>query len=156
MDIKLAVVLSLVLVHCTYITLLYCNGNLHQRKERGIEKYPWIEPRRVLMEKIAFVTVGTTQFDALVAAVLGSEVTQVLREQNFTRLVVQAGKSPIHIENATASTSNDGIEIWRVNVKGLDAEIWRFKPSLEIDFRSADLVICHAGEFLLETIMNCT
>jgi len=107
------------------------------------------------MEKIAFVTVGSTQFDALVDAVLGSEVIQVLQEHQFTRLVVQAGKSPIQVENAPVSTTNDGIEVWRVNVRGLDAEIWRFKPSLEPDYRSADLVICHAGEALLEMIMDC-
>ena len=107
------------------------------------------------MEKIAFVVVGSTQFDALVDAVLGNEVIQALQEQKFTGLVVQAGKSPIHVENASVSVSNNGIEIWKVNVRGLDAEIWRFKPSLELDFRSADLVICHAGEWLLEIIMRC-
>lgn len=102
------------------------------------------------MEKLALVTVGSTQFDALVDAVLGSEVIQVLQECRFTRLVVQAGKSPIHVENASVSISNDGIEMWNANIRGLDAEVWRFKPSLELDFRSADLVICHAGESLLE------
>ena len=114
-----------------------------------------IEPRRVLMGKIAFVTVGSTQFDALVDAVLGSEVIQVLQEHEFTRLVVQAGKSPIQVENASVSTSNDGIEMWRVNIRGLDAEIWQFKPSLELDFRGADLVICHAGGALPEMSMHC-
>lgn len=96
-------------------------------------------------DKIAFVTVGSTQFDALVDAVLGSQVIEVLQACKFTRLVIQAGKSPIHIESATVPISNGGSEIWRVNVRGLDAEIWRFKPSLQTDFRSADLVICHAG-----------
>lgn len=136
------------LEYCTCVTLLYCNSDLHQLKEWGIEKCPWIEPRHVLMDKdkIAFVTVGSTQFDALVDAVLGSQVVEILQACKFTRLVIQAGKSPIHIEGATASTSNEGSEIWRVNVRGLDAEIWRFKPSLQTDFRSADLVICHAGE----------
>ena len=101
------------------------------------------------MDKIAFVTVGSTQFDALVDAVLGSEVIQVLQAYKFTRLVIQAGKSPIRIESAAVSKtiSNEGTEIWGVNFKGLDAQIWRFKPSLETDIRSADLVICHAGEF---------
>ena len=140
----MAVVLSL--VHCTCVILLYCNGNLHQQKEWGVDKCPWIEPRRVLMHKIAFVTVGSTQFDALVDMVLGSEVVKVLQEYKFTRLVIQAGKSPIHLESATVSISDNGTEMWKVNVKGLDAEIWRFKPSLETDLRSADLVICHAGE----------
>jgi beta-1,4-N-acetylglucosaminyltransferase len=110
----------------------------------------------VLMGKTAFVTVGSTQFDALVDTVLGSEVIRVLQEHKFTRLVVQAGKSPIHVESTTASISNGGIETWRVNIRGLDTEIWRFKPSLELDFRSADLVICHAGVSLLEMIMHCT
>ena len=134
------------LVHCTCVTLLYCNGNLHQREEWGIKKCSWIEPRRVLMHKIAFVTVGSTQFDALVDAVLGSEVIKVLQEYKFTRLVIQAGKSPIRLESVTVSTSDNGAGIWKVNVKDLDVEIWRFKPSLETDIRSADLVICHAGE----------
>ena len=107
------------------------------------------------MGKSAFVTVGSTQFDALVDAVLGSDVIEVLQEHEFTRLVVQAGKSSIHVENASVSISNDGIEIWRVNIRGLDAEIWQFKPNLELDLRSADLVICHAGEALRGMIMHC-
>ena len=133
---------------CIVLVSHYCTAMAiyTQQKEWGIEKCPWIEPRRVLMHKIAFVTVGSTQFDALVDAVLGSEVIQVLQEYKFTRLVIQAGKSSIHFESATVSISNNGTEMWEVNVKGLDAEIWRFKPSLETDFRSADLVICHAGE----------
>lgn len=107
------------------------------------------------MEKIAFVTVGSTQFDALVDAVLGYDVIQVLQEHGFTRLVVQAGKSPIQVESAAISISNDGIEIRKVNISGFDAEIWQFKPSLELDFRGADLVICHAGAALPETITRC-
>jgi UDP-N-acetylglucosamine transferase subunit ALG13 len=108
------------------------------------------------MDKIAFVTVGSTQFDALVDAVLGSEVIRVLQEHKCTRLVIQAGNSPIHVEDASVSISDDGLEVWRVNAMGLDAEIWRFKPSLELDFRSADLVICHAGEPLRGMIMHCS
>jgi len=106
------------------------------------------------MDKIAFVTVGSTQFDALVDAVLGSEVIRVLQEHKCTRLVIQAGNSPIHVEDASVSISDDGLEVWRVNAMGLDAEIWRFKPSLELDFRSADLVICHAGSGTLLEVMR--
>jgi hypothetical protein len=136
------------LVPCTCDPLLYCN------RKSGAGECPWIEPRRVLMDKIAFVTVGSTQFDALVDAVLGSEVIEVLQVYKFTRLVIQAGKSRIHLENAT--NEGTGTEMWSVNVKGLDAQIWRFKPSLETDFRSADLVICHAGEFTGNWKRLCT
>jgi hypothetical protein len=136
-----------------YVTLLYCNLLYRQFtpavvEGTGDQGISWIEPHPVFMEKTAFVTVGSTQFDALVDAVLGCEVIQVLREHKYTCLVVQAGKSPIHVENAYASISDDGIEVWRVNIRGLGVEVWRFKPSLELSFRSADLVVCHAGESL--------
>ncbi|KAJ7063176.1 glycosyltransferase family 1 protein [Mycena amicta] len=80
---------------------------------------------------LAFVTVGTFQFDALVDAVLSSPVLQALQNKGYTRLVVQYGlHNPIQ-----SITERDGVQI----------ELWPSKPSLTEDLQRAHLVIGHAG-----------
>jgi UDP-N-acetylglucosamine transferase subunit ALG13 len=54
-------------------------------------------PRRT-----CFATVGTTQFDALPAALLSMEVLNMLKKQGYGRLVMQLGRGtePIIPESA--------------------------------------------------------
>lgn len=78
-----------------------------------------------------FATVGSTQFDELVRALLSDAVLGVLRRKGCTQLVVQYGRSDV-VPTATTST-------W------LELEMWAFKPTIEDDVRHADLVISHAG-----------
>ena len=78
-----------------------------------------------------FVTVGTTKFEKLIHAVDSSIVQDALRKKGFSRLVIQIG--------------NGQYEPLRSSGKGLDIEFYRFKPSLEEDFKNADLVISHGG-----------
>ena len=76
-------------------------------------------PRRV------FVTVGTTSFDALIAATTAPEFANALEKLGFDelRLQVGRGKAP-EAEGAT----------W-----------FRFAPTITEEMRAADVVISHAG-----------
>ena len=76
-------------------------------------------PRRV------FVTVGTTSFDALIAATTAPEFANALEKLGFDelRLQVGRGKAP-EAEGAT----------W-----------FRFAPTITDEMRAADVVISHAG-----------
>ena len=77
-----------------------------------------------------FVTVGTTKFNALIATLFGRDVQEALIEQHYTNLTVQIGNSQ------------------QPNLKEVQAtidDLYTFKPSLDEDIKSADLVIAHAG-----------
>jgi beta-1,4-N-acetylglucosaminyltransferase len=94
---------------------------------------------------IAFVTVGSTEFDPLVRAVLQESVLESLREKGFDSVVVQCGKSSL----GTALEQAGEAQPWRLHRHGMDIDIFRFKPTLEEEFRRADLVISHAGRLSL-------
>ena len=80
--------------------------------------------------KYAFVTVGTTQFEALATAMLSEPVLEILAAQGFQRLVLQLGRGPEPELPAAAPLQID----W-----------YRFKPSLAEDMRGAGLIVSHAG-----------
>ncbi|KAL1742250.1 glycosyltransferase family 1 protein [Schizophyllum fasciatum] len=90
---------------------------------------------------LAFVTVGSTRFDALVQAACTDAVLDALAAKGYRHLVVQAGNSDfehgarLHGSGTSARTRSHGIE----------QEYYRFKPSLREDYERADLVISHAG-----------
>lgn len=86
---------------------------------------------------LAFVTVGSTQFDSLIQSVLSEPVLLSLRRRGYTNLILQCGNSRfgcIERGNTEKVTKND-----------VDIEYWKFKPSLQEEFEKADLVISHAG-----------
>lgn len=89
---------------------------------------------------LAFVTVGTFGFDLLVQAILSEPVLRALQTRGYTRLVVQCGNSDFDLASALAHEKT--VTVQR---HGVDVELWSKKPSLEADFRRADLVIGHAG-----------
>ncbi|ORZ31352.1 glycosyltransferase 28, partial [Catenaria anguillulae PL171] len=79
-----------------------------------------------------FVTVGTTTFPALIAAVLNTATQLLLATHGYTHMVIQAGRSladlmPISTDMPLAVTAYD------------------YKPSLASDMERADLIISHAG-----------
>jgi beta-1,4-N-acetylglucosaminyltransferase len=92
-------------------------------------------------EKIAFVTVGSTRFDALVTRVLSEEVVEVLKENGVTTLIVQAGNSTFN--PPSSFEQNRGALQGQIN--DLPVELWTYKPSLKEDYERAALVIGHAG-----------
>jgi beta-1,4-N-acetylglucosaminyltransferase len=89
----------------------------------------------------AFVTVGSTQFDTLIDAVLSPEVLATLRDKGYLSIIVQCGK--YGGDMLKAMTGNEGS--WRMERSGVAVEMWRYKPSLKEEFEAADLVISHAG-----------
>jgi beta-1,4-N-acetylglucosaminyltransferase len=91
--------------------------------------------------KIAFVTVGSTRFDALVIRVLSEEVVEVLKENGITTLIVQAGNSTF---NPPSSFEQD-VGLLRGQIHDLPVELWTYKPSLKADYERAALIIGHAG-----------
>ena len=80
--------------------------------------------------KTCFATVGTTEFAALVDALLSADVLAALAAQGHGRLLIQLGKGPEPVVPKNAP---------------LAIEWYRFKPSLEADMRDATLLISHAG-----------
>ncbi|KAL4067860.1 glycosyltransferase family 1 protein [Scleroderma citrinum] len=84
---------------------------------------------------LVFVTVGSTQFDALVQAVTSEEVLDALHTKGYRKVVLQRGNSTLAEGDGTMTLGKRGMEV----------ETWTFKPSIEIDIQRADLVISHAG-----------
>ncbi|ORX90361.1 asparagine-linked glycosylation 13 [Basidiobolus meristosporus CBS 931.73] len=84
------------------------------------------------MSSVAFVTVGSTGFDNLIAEVSKVEFTQELENLGYSTLLVQYGSSS-HAFTKPLSNSN-------VTVYGFD-----YKSSLLPDLEKAQLVISHAG-----------
>ena len=81
-------------------------------------------------DKYAFATVGTTQFEGLVATLLSEQIMQLLAAQGFSKLMIQLGRGPEPVLPKSPP---------------LQIEWYRFKPSLEEDMRGASLVVSHAG-----------
>ena len=88
----------------------------------------------------AFVTVGSTRFDALIQAVFTEDVLSCLCRKGYTNLVVQCGKSTFEL----ASAIRDGAT-HKLSRAGVDIEFWSYKPSLQEEYEKVDLIISHAG-----------
>jgi beta-1,4-N-acetylglucosaminyltransferase len=88
-------------------------------------------------DKTVFVTVGTTLFEPLVAAVVSETSRQWMERAGYTRLVVQYGKGvpPVLLQQRQQQQKQ----------KQLTVELYDFKPSLSQDMAAADLIVCHAG-----------
>jgi beta-1,4-N-acetylglucosaminyltransferase len=81
-------------------------------------------------DRTIFVTVGTTLFEALIAAVTTEEALAWMASHGYTHLVVQYGKGapPVLPEKLP-----------------LLVESYAFKSSLAPDMEQADLILSHAG-----------
>jgi len=84
------------------------------------------------------VTVGSTKFDALVGAALSQPVLNALAQKGYTHLVIQCGNSKVD------ELGSRDVE-WNRHSKGLNIDVWKFKPNLDEEYDAADLVIGHAG-----------
>lgn len=100
-------------------------------------------------KKTAFVTVGTTRFDALVRAAGSPAFEGSLLARGFSRLVVQAGAGGHAPEGLLPGLKGGGEEEGKrkkgTTARGLDVEFFDYAPSLRDHFASADLVVTHAG-----------
>ncbi|EEH56537.1 glycosyltransferase [Micromonas pusilla CCMP1545] len=88
---------------------------------------------RTSKTKTVFVTVGTTSFDALVAALDTARVGEILTRKGFKRVVMQTGKGSHGAPRTLAKT------------RGLRVRAFAFAPSIDDEIRGADLVVSHAG-----------
>ncbi|KAM4661295.1 UDP-N-acetylglucosamine transferase subunit ALG13-like isoform 2-T2 [Amazona ochrocephala] len=83
--------------------------------------------------KSVFVTVGSTSFDDLIAAVCSPAALKVLQSLGYKKLVLQVGRCALDL--ALLGSPDVAVEL----------EAFRYKESLVEDLRRADLVISHAG-----------
>ncbi|KXN82605.1 hypothetical protein AN958_02456 [Leucoagaricus sp. SymC.cos] len=97
----------------------------------------------------AFITVGSTQFDLLITAVLSSRTVNALKTRGYTSLTVQCGKSVF--EHADQISKG---ETARIELEGIPIELWQFKPSLKGEYEKADLIISHAGSGTIIEILR--
>ncbi|XP_076417764.1 UDP-N-acetylglucosamine transferase subunit ALG13 isoform X7 [Peromyscus maniculatus bairdii] len=81
--------------------------------------------------KSAFVTVGTTSFDDLIACVAAEDSLRILKNLGYNRLVLQIGKGTVVPEP--------------FSTESFTLDVYRYKDSLKEDLQQADLVISHAG-----------
>ncbi|KAK6107808.1 Glycosyltransferase 28 C-terminal domain family protein [Brugia pahangi] len=78
-----------------------------------------------------FVTVGSTEFDALIRVVVERKFLESLKEIGITDLLIQMGKGKIELEKG--------------NHCGININYYRYKDDILQDIAEADLVIGHAG-----------
>ena len=90
------------------------------------------------MPRTVFVTVGSTRFDKLIAAVSSEQVLHLLHSLGYTDVTIQYGAGPAPT-NTTADAAN-------VVVASVDS--YSYKPNLRQDMEQADLIISHAGQSL--------
>lgn len=86
------------------------------------------------------VTVGSTRFDELVAAVDNLAFAAAVRDAGYDRLVIQAGEGDYMPHRMFPSNCKSCLL-----ENGLLVEWFTYVPSLEPYFSSAGLVISHAG-----------
>ncbi|KAH0513704.1 UDP-N-acetylglucosamine transferase subunit ALG13-like protein [Microtus ochrogaster] len=81
--------------------------------------------------KRAFVTVGTTSFDDLVASVAAPDCVEILKSLGYNQLVLQIGRGTVVPEP--------------FRTESFTLDVYRYKDSLKEDLQEADLVISHAA-----------
>jgi beta-1,4-N-acetylglucosaminyltransferase len=92
-----------------------------------------------------FITVGTTEFDQLIEAIDNLEFLVVLRDKGFTKLTIQLGRGTYEPSCLLNEASRLGIEL----------DVFRFKPTLDEDMSTADLIVSHCGAgSILEAVKN--
>jgi UDP-N-acetylglucosamine transferase subunit ALG13 len=92
-----------------------------------------------------FVTVGTTEFDSLIQAIDNISFLRKVKEAGYTSLCIQFGRGS---HQPDFLVKNGGS-------MGLAVEIYRFKPNLDFDMATADVIISHCGAgSILEGVRN--
>lgn len=90
--------------------------------------------------KNIFVTVGTTQFNDLINTLATPDVSKTLKSLGCENLTLQIG-------------NGEEVDFLLPELKGIKIELYRLKPTIIDDIKSADLVISHAGAgSIIETL----
>lgn len=105
--------------------------------------------RRGDRHRSIFVTVGTTKFDSLVAAVSTSQFLSLVSQPDYgayERITVQYGRGEVlpFASDDRAKRSSADQHITEI-VSGVSCSAYRFKPTLREEMEKADLIISHAG-----------
>lgn len=91
----------------------------------------------------ALVTVGSTSFDALVAAIVTPPVLTALTARGFTRLLVQYGRGTPPPPPPSPPPPHPGAS--PPPRRPLEVIAFPFKPSLVTEMAAAGLVVTHGG-----------
>lgn len=93
------------------------------------------------------VTVGTTRFEALVAAVSSAAFVAAVKARGYSTVLVQIGKGACKpAQGGAAPARPEEARGGFVDAEtGVRVEWFRFAPSLDEHVKSADLVVSHAG-----------
>jgi beta-1,4-N-acetylglucosaminyltransferase len=112
--------------------------------------------------KTIFVTVGTTLFDQLIENILNAKFLAAACSHGYSKLIVQYGKGSMPKEDEGFQPNGDTDDGSYSGVCEIDSsnslswEAYRFKPSLNQDMTSADLIISHAGAgSIMEGMEQC-
>lgn len=88
-----------------------------------------------------FVTVGSTEFDALIRAVTERKCLESLNKIGVTDLLIQMGKSEVELE--------------KVKHCGINIDYYSYKDDILQDITAADLIIGHAGAGTCLEVLRC-
>lgn len=105
-----------------------------------------------MSEKYIFVTVGTTRFDSLVAAVLSPEFVAACDKHECSRVRVQIGSSSLpdglkrpELAEETVFSLSAAADGKRSASRPVRFELYTLRPSLADDIAGAAFVVSHAG-----------
>ncbi|VDK88897.1 unnamed protein product [Litomosoides sigmodontis] len=90
---------------------------------------------------LCFVTVGSTEFDALIRTVIEQKCLESLNEIGITDLLIQMGRGKVKLE--------------KVNRCGINIDYYCYKDDILQDIRAADLIIGHAGAGTCLEVLRC-
>uniref|UniRef100_A0A914SAS0 UDP-N-acetylglucosamine transferase subunit ALG13 n=2 Tax=Parascaris TaxID=6254 RepID=A0A914SAS0_PAREQ len=96
-----------------------------------------------------FVTVGSTQFDALIEAVCSKEAVDALRKRGITQVILQTGTGTFRPADCE----------WRQDVafvNGMPLHFYSFKNDISGDMRRAKIIIAHAGAGTCMEALRCS
>lgn len=91
--------------------------------------------------KNIFVTVGTTQFNDLINTLASPELIKTLNNLGCKNLTLQIG-------------NGEEVDFLLPEITGITIELYRLKPTILEDIKSADLVISHAGAGSIIEVLN--
>ena len=116
-------------------TQLYSNNYAYRKRaSSNITMSSQENGRRII--RTALLTVGSTEFTALVQSALSEAVLQELQAQGCGRFIVQHGKSRL---------TGNGTEIVKQWSGRMIIELYEFIGDIEERMKGADLVLSHAG-----------
>lgn len=110
------------------------------KSERWPSRPESLHPSHMATQRIVFVTVGTTKFEALIKALDTPQTVIAIADQGFTKLIVQLGAG----SHTPAIICPAGQDVY-VHANGLEVQWFRFAPSLKSYMKAASLIISHAG-----------